>query len=83
MNYQFMFNGRQDFEQNFLIQTLILTWLGWGGGGGDFLCFYIYLTIKNDFLVASTEILFLPFLKNNNYDYNQFFFFQDPFKVYQ
>lgn len=36
MNYQFMFNGRQDFEQNFLIQTLILTWLGWGGGGEIF-----------------------------------------------
>lgn len=32
MNHQFMFNGRQDFEQNFLILTLILTWLGWGGG---------------------------------------------------
>lgn len=39
-------------------------WLGWVGGGE---------TIKNDFLVASTEILFLPFMENNNYDYNQFF----------
>lgn len=58
MNYQFMFNGRQDFEKKISNLNIDIDLVGMGGGE----------TIKNDFLVASTEILFLPFMKNNNYD---------------